>query len=193
MSFQYYGRYDIDRIFVIFRRRRKMKFFKAILIIIIAVFLLSACGKSNFKAESKETIKAVKETLNEKAKKTNKKSGDINFYLPFGYEIEDESPNNIILKNGSKQYILFNNPQENKDSDVVYKSTVAQNKDLDINEQFKKSNQFGYLIINQLEEDMNEMTIGIGGAKITTLIKTSSMKNEAAAMTQMVKSVVNEK
>jgi hypothetical protein len=168
-----------------------LKFFNAILIVILSILLLSACGKSSFKAESKETIEAVKEALNEKAKKPNKKSGDINFYLPFGYEIEDESANNIILKNGSKQYILFNNPQENKVSDVVYKSTVAQNKDLDINEQFKKSDQFGYLIIKKLDDDMNEMTIGIGGTKITTLIKTSSMKNEAAVMTQMVKSVVN--
>jgi hypothetical protein len=157
------------------------------------MFILSACGKSDFKGEGKETISAVKDALNENAKKTNKKSGDINFYLPFGYEIEDESPNNIILKNGSKQYILFNNPQENKVSDVVYKSTVAQNKDLDINEQFKKSDQFGYLIIKKLDDDMNEMTIGIGGTKITTLIKTGSMKNEAAVMTQMVKSVVNDK
>ncbi|WP_238579262.1 hypothetical protein [Neobacillus niacini] len=163
------------------------------MIVIVSVLFLSACGKTNFKAESKETIDAVKETLNEKAKKTNKTSGNINFYLPFGYEILEESPNNIILKNGSKQYILFNNPQENKVSDVVYKSTVAQNKDLDINQQFKKNNQFGYLIIKKLEEDMNEMTIGIGGTKITTLIKTSSLKNEAAVMTQIVKSVVNEK
>src|SRR3954447_4098120 len=100
--------YDSDRSFVVFRRRRKMKFFKAISIIMIAVFLLSACGKANFKAESKETIKAVKDALNEKTKKANKKSGEIDFYLPFGYEVEDESPNNILLKNGSKKYILFN-------------------------------------------------------------------------------------
>ncbi|MEH7181301.1 hypothetical protein [Neobacillus vireti] len=163
------------------------------MIVLVSIFLLSACGKSNFKAESKETIKVVKEALNEKDKKTNKNSGDIDFYLPFGYEIEDESPNNILLKNGSKKYILFNNPQENKASDVVYKSTVAQNKDIEINEKFKENDQFGYLIINQLEEDMNEMTIGIGGTKITTLIKTSSLKNEAAAMTQIVKSVENGK
>jgi hypothetical protein len=193
LSFEYYGRYDSDRTQLSFRRRRKLKFFNAILIIILSIIILSACGKSNFKAESKETIDVVKEALNEKAKKTNNKSGDINFYLPFGYEIEDESPNNILLKNGSKQYILFNNPQENKVSDVVYKSTVAQNKDLEINEQFKKSNQFGYVIIKKLEEDMNEMTIGIGGTKITTLIKTSSLKNEAAVMTQIVKSIENEK
>jgi hypothetical protein len=162
------------------------------LIIILSVILLSACGNSNFKAESKESIEVVKEALNQEAKKTNKKSGDINFYLPFGYEIEEESPNNILLKNGSKQYILFNNPQENKVSDVVYKSTIAQNKDLEINEQIKDNKQFGYIIINKLEEDMNEMTIGIGGTKITTLIKTSSLKNEAAVMTQIVKSVENE-
>lgn len=163
------------------------------MIVIVSVFLLSACGKSNFKAESKETIEVVKESLNEKTKKPNEKSGDINFYLPFGYEIKDESPNNIILKNGSKQYILFNNPQENKESEIVYKSTIAQYTDIEINEQFKKNDQYGYLIIKNLEEDMNEMTIGIGGTKITTLIKTSSMKNEAAVMTQMVKSVVNQK
>jgi hypothetical protein len=192
LSFEYYGRYDRDRTIVI-RRRRKLKFFNAILIIILSIILLSACGKSNFKAESKETIEVVKETLNEKAKKTNNKSGDINFYLPFGYEIEEESPNNILLKNGSKQYILFHNPQESKVSDVVYKSTVVQSKDIEINEQFKNSNQFGYLIIKKLEEDMNEMTIGIGGTKITTLIKTSSLKNEAAVMTQIVKSVKNQK
>ena len=168
-----------------------MKFFNAILILILSILLLSACGKSNYKTESKETVGAVKEALNEKAKDPNKKSGDINFYLPFGYEIKDESANNIILKNGSKQYILFNNPQESKMSDVVYKSTVAQNKELAVNEQFKKSGQFGYLVIKKLDEDMNEMTIGIGGTKITALIKTSSMKNEAEVMTQMVKSVVN--
>lgn len=113
--------------------------------------------------------------------------------MPFGYEIEDEAPNNIILKNGSKQYILFNNPQENKTSDVVYKSTVALIKDLDVNEKFKSDEQFGFLTIKKVEDDLNEMTIGIGGTKITTMIKTSSLKNEAAVMTQMVKSVENGK
>jgi hypothetical protein len=161
--------------------------------LILAVFLLSACGNSSFKAESKETTKTVKETFNEKAKKTNKKSGTINFYLPFGYEIKDESPNNIIFKNGSKTYILFNNPQETASSDVVYKATVALYKELDVNEQFKKNNQFGYLIIKHLEEDLNELTVGIGGTKITTQIKTSSMNNEAKVMTQIVQSVKNEK
>ena len=77
------------------------------MIVIVSIFILSACGKSNFKAESKETIEAVKEALNEKAKKPNKKSGDINFYLPFGYEIDEESPNNIIIKKWVKTIYTF--------------------------------------------------------------------------------------
>jgi hypothetical protein len=50
-----------------------MKFFNAILIVILSMLILSACGQSNFKADSKETIGAVKEALNEKAKKNKQK------------------------------------------------------------------------------------------------------------------------
>lgn len=135
----------------------------------------------------------MKEAFNEKAKKPNKESGEISFYLPFGYEVKEESPHNIIIKNGSKTYILFHNPQEDAVSDVVYKSTLDQYEDIDIKEQFKKKDQFGFLIIKHLEDDMNEMTIGVGGTKITTQVKTSSLKNEATAMTQMVKTVKGEK
>ncbi len=163
------------------------------MILIISLSILSACGKSSFESESKETIKSVKETFDEQAKEANKKSENIHFYLPFGYEIKDESPNNIILKNGSKTYILFNNPQENSASDVVYKATVALIEDLDVNEQFKKDERLGFIIIKRLEEDMNELTIGVGGTKITTQVKTSSMNTEAKVMTQIANSVKNDK
>jgi hypothetical protein len=159
----------------------------------ISVLLLAACGNSSFKTESKETITAVKEAFNQKVKKPNKKSGNISFYMPFGFEIKEESPHNIIIKNGSKTYILFNNPQEDVMSEVVYQSTITQYKDIDVNEQFKEKDRFGYLIIKELKDGMNEMTIGVGGSKITTQVKTSSLKNEAAAMTQMVLSVENNK
>ncbi|WP_342432659.1 hypothetical protein [Neobacillus sp. FSL H8-0543] len=117
----------------------------------------------------------------------------MNFYLPFGYEIKDESPNNIILKNGSKTYILFNNPQEDPASDVVYTATVALFDELDVNEQFKKNDRLGFIIIKRLEKDMNELTIGVGGTKITTQVKTGSMNTEAKVMTQIVNSVENDK
>jgi len=166
-----------------------LKIFKAIIILTLSIIVLSACGQASFEEVSKETSMSVKEALNEKAKDANKESEGINFYLPFGYEVEDASPNNIILKNGSKTYILFNNPQENDTSDVVYKATAAQYEELDVKEQIKLDDKFGFLIIKHLDEDMNEMTIGVGGTKITTLVKTSSMNNEAKAMSQIVTSV----
>jgi hypothetical protein len=156
---------------------------------VISAFILSACSHASFKEESKATIKTVKETLKEKTKKSNKNSEKLRFYLPFGFEIKDQSPNNIILKDGSKTYILFNNPQENASSDVVYKASVSQYKKPEINETFKGENSLGYLIIEKLKDDMNEMTIGIGGTKITTQTKTSRLKDEAQEMMQIAKSL----
>ncbi|MGZ4161344.1 MAG: hypothetical protein ACXVNF_11205 [Neobacillus sp.] len=168
---------------------KKLKIFKAIIIFMISILLLSACGNSSLKEESKATAKTVKAALNEKAKKPNKKSGKIHYYLPFGYEVKDETQNNIILKNGSKTYILFQNPQENATSDVVYKASVAQYKKIDTNEKFTKNNKLGFLIIKHLNDDINELTVGIGGAKITTQAKTSSLKTEAKDMMEIVNSV----
>jgi hypothetical protein len=157
----------------------------------IFLLLLSACGHSSLKEESKATTKTVKEALNEKVKTPNKKSGEIHFYLPFGYEIKDKAPNNIILKNGSKTYILFHNPQENTSSNVVYNATVTPDKNPDTSEKFTENKKLGFLIINHLDDDTNELTVGIGGTKITTQTKTASLKNEAKVMMEIVNSVSN--
>jgi hypothetical protein len=39
---------------------------------------------------------------------------------------------------------------------------------------------------------MNELTIGVGGTKITTQVKTSSLNTEAKVMTQIANSVEND-
>lgn len=165
------------------------KALKTIFIFMILALVLSACSHASFKEESIAAVKAVNETLKGKTEKSNKKSEKLRFYLPFGYEIKDQSPHNIILKDGSKTYILFNNPQEDTSSDVVYKASVSQYKKLEINKTFKGKNSLGFLIIEKLKDDMNEMTIGIGGTKITTRTKTNSLKDKAKEMMQIAKSV----
>jgi len=104
-------------------------------------------------------------------------------------EEKEKSPNNIILKNGSKTYILFYNPHEKSGSQVVYEATKAQHEKIELDKTYKKDDKFAYLLLEQLEEDMNEVTVGIGGTKITTETKTSSMKNEAKTMMEIVSSV----
>ncbi len=165
------------------------KLFKPISIILFAVLLLSACGTS-LKNESNLAKQAVKSVFNNKpANKSNYRSGEFSFYLPFGYEVKDQSPNNIIIKNGSKTYILFINPKESASSDVVYKATAAKYKKLETNETFKNKSKFGYLLIHPLQDDKNELTVGVGGSKITTQTNTGSLEEEAKAMMKMVNSV----
>lgn len=164
--------------------------FKSIFIIVSSIFLLTACTNSSFKKESHIAKKEVKAAFNNDAvKKPTSKSGNVDFYLPFGFEIKEKFPNNTILQNGSKTYILFINHQESTSSEVVYKATVGKYKNIEVNETFKKQNKFGYVLIHRLRDDNNELTVGIGGRKITTETKTANLKEEAIIMMKIVNSV----
>lgn len=165
-----------------------IRYMKATLLIIFAISLLNACSPS-LKEEQKEIQSAVANGMKKKPSEPNSKNEDIEFKIPFGFEIEKETPNNIILKNGSKTYILFYNQQEDPLSDVVYKSTLQQKEKFDVNETFKTKEKFGYLLIDHLSKKENEMTIGIGGVKLTTEAQTAVLSSEATTMIEIVNSV----
>ncbi|WHY85022.1 hypothetical protein QNH39_20585 [Neobacillus novalis] len=160
----------------------------------LSILLLSACNNASFKDESKASVKTAKAIFKEQEKKPNQKNEKTHFYLPSGYSIKDKTTNNIILQNGADTYILFINPQEDSSSDVVYKATVDQYEKLDTNEKFTNDNKFGFLTIKQLKDNsLNELTIGVGGAKITTQAKTSNLNEDAKVMMEIVNSVETEK
>ena len=163
-----------------------MKFRRAFGLVIVGVFLLSACSASfsEQKAEIKEEVATTFESQPEKANNSTK---DIDYYLPTGVNIDKETPNNVLLKNGEKIYILFYNQHEKEDSKVVYDSTVKQQKEWDANETFSKDGKFGYLLVKQLKEDHYQLIVGIGGVKLTT--ETENVKEDAEAMMQIANSV----
>lgn len=164
------------------------KFLKRAVLVIAAFSLLSACSAS-FQEEQKATSEAVQEVFKSEPKKTNKSNDAIEYYLPFGYEIVEESENNILFKNGAKEYILFYNPFEGPDSSIVYDATVEQQGGYDVNEQFEQKDKLGFLLIEPQDKKMNKLVVGIGGVKITANLKTKSMKNEAKAMMEIANSV----
>lgn len=153
----------------------------------IFIFLLAGCSGS-FDEVQKEAQKAVKEVFQEQPKDPNQNNKDIEYYLPFGYEVVEENPNNIILKNGAKRYILFYNQHEDENSDVVLKTTTEQ-KNFDVQETFKSEGKLGYFLLKKGDNKVNELTIGIGGVKITSEVKSSSLKNEAVNMMKIANSV----
>ncbi|CAM3532760.1 hypothetical protein GCM10009865_36320 [Aeromicrobium ponti] len=164
------------------------KKFTAALLLVISFLLLSACSAS-LEEEQTAAKNTAEEAFNKTSEKTNHKNEDIEYYLPFGVEVKEESPNNIILKNGSKTYILFYNPHEGPDSKVVYDATIKQKKDYDVNETYTKDGHRGFLLINSDKKDENELIVGIGGVKISTQSKTKHLSSDAATMMEIVNSV----
>lgn len=164
-------------------------YFKPLILVFFAVMLLGACSNTTLKDESAAAVKAAASILKEEAKKPNKSGDHISFYLPFGFKVASDSPNNIILKNGSKTYILFVNPKEKNSSNVVYKASVKQYKKLVTNEKLPATNKFGYVLIAPIKENLNELTVGIGGTKMTTEAKPLRLTQEANTMMRIVNSV----
>ncbi|WP_079510099.1 hypothetical protein [Mesobacillus jeotgali] len=163
-----------------------MKFRRAFGLVIVGVFLLSACSAS-FPEQKAEIKKEVANTLESQPEKPNNSAKDIEYYLPADYEVEEETPNNVLFKDGSKTYILFYNQHEKEDSKVVYNSTVKQQKKWDANETFSKNGKFGYMLVKQLKEKNYQLIVGIGGVKLTT--ETENVREDAEAMMEIANSV----
>jgi hypothetical protein len=163
-----------------------IKFRRAFGLILVGLFLLSACSAS-FSEQKAEIKKEVASTFESQPEKTNNSTKDIDYYLPSDVKVEEETPNNVLLKNGSKTYILFYNQHEKEDSKVVYDSTVKQQKEWDANETFSKDGKFGYMLVKELKENHYQLIVGIGGVKLTT--ETENVREDAEVMMQIANSV----
>lgn len=161
--------------------------YKTFSFLMIALILLSGCSAS-FEEKQQEAMLAVEEAFKEQPADTNKSNEDIRYYLPFGFEIKEEAPNNIILKNGAKNYILFYNLQEDAGSEVVLNATLQQ-KEYDVKERFEGEDKLGYFLIKKNSEISNEVTVGLGGVKVTSEVKTKSLKSEVELMMKIANSV----
>jgi hypothetical protein len=81
------------------------------------------------------------------------------------------------------------NPKEKPSSKAMYESTVQSVKKPVLNETFKSNNRLGYVIISKVDDDVFEVTVGIGGVKLTTETKARSVSESAEKMMEIVSSV----
>lgn len=160
--------------------------FRTLGLVLMVIVVLGACS-SSFSEDKKTADESVGVTFKSKPEKTNNSTKDIKYHLPFGVEIKDESPNNVLLKNGSRTYILFYNQQEKADSKVVYESAVKQQKKWDANETYQQDKKFGYMLVKKLKEDNYQLIVGIGGVKLTT--ETNNISKDAETMMKIANSV----
>ncbi|MGM0752686.1 MAG: hypothetical protein ACQET6_12180 [Bacillota bacterium] len=160
-------------------------------IFFILVLILAGCNTTIDK-EKEQTAKVVENTLSSK-ESAKEEAGNIRFYLPFGAKIEKESPNNIIISKSSDTFILFTNPQEQKDSELLYKMAISDNKNLVKHGTFKENNRLGYYVIKDLPDtEEYELIVGVGGTKVTTQAGMDDLADHAEMMMKMAASVKHE-
>lgn len=155
---------------------------------ILQIGLLTACS-ATVEKEVEETKTSVKEAFESKPKKPTAESDSFSYYLPNEMEIESTSENNIILHQDEQIYILFINPNEQNNSEVMFNAIVDESKDSILNESYTDENRFGYVNVKEIEEKLYEVSVGIGGIKMTTESKIKNISENAAQMMNIVASV----
>lgn len=162
--------------------------YKKTWLLLFVLLLLSACSTS-IKEEQKAAKENAYQAFQEESKKPNKDSKGISFYLPVGMEIDSSDTYNHIIKKGSKIYILFINPNEDEKSKVIYESTLKSADKYRLAETFTDDKKFGYIFIRDIEKDLYELIVGIGGIKMTTQTELGNLANDAKIMMEMVHSI----
>lgn len=162
-----------------------------IIAVIMLFVMLSACSASIEEEQSvaKETVSNV--FTNESTIKANHENDGIKYFLPDGAVIKKTAENNIVFEKNSKMFILFINPHEGPESEIVYQSSVSPDITYRVNETFQKDNQFGFMLVNDIpeNEDLYELTVGVGGVKVTTETDAKHLSDDAELMMEIATTV----
>ncbi|WP_046517464.1 hypothetical protein, partial [Bacillus sp. SA1-12] len=164
-----------------------MKQVSFVLIVLVTLFL-AGCTISDEEL-TKTTIDATKQSFEGKSMNVNEKTALFSYYLPEKFSVKETKKYNILLEKGNQSYILFVNQNEEATSEVSYEALAKQYKNPFISETFKDSKRFGYLNVNKLEKNSYEVTVGIGGTKLTTEAKANDVAEDAKHMMDIVASV----
>lgn len=154
----------------------------------VVLFILSGCMQSSEEIK-KETIEKTEEAFKNEKQKTNETTEQFSYYLPEDFEVEETKKFNVLLEKGNQSFILFVNQNEEESSKVSYETLVEQYKDPFISETFEQDDQFGYLFAVEVDKNLYEVTVGMGGTKLTTESEAHNLHDHAQVMMEIVKSV----
>lgn len=162
---------------------------KKYMLITVAFLMLFGCSVSESDVLSQSENTAYEMFVNENTVETNHEAKQFRFYLPSGFEIESESDNNVLITKGKQSYILFVNPLESKESQTVFESTIMNKENNVLKKTFVENNEFGFIYIRSIEGKQYEVSVGVGGVKMTTQTNGKELAESTETMMQIVKSV----
>jgi hypothetical protein len=153
----------------------------------ILLFLLLV-GCTSIEDAVTESKDLVEKEFNSGAKGVNVETNAFSYYMPTSMEVETEGEFNIILTEGKQPYILFVNTLEKKDSRVVYESSLTD-QDYVVNETYDGKNKFGFFQVKEIQDKLYEVSVGVGGVKLTTEVEKNNISESARKMMKIANSV----
>lgn len=165
------------------------RFWKFSFLIILSIFVLTACGQT-FDEKAADGIAVAKEAFLLDDKQTNDEVQGVSIYKPSGFTIEEDSDaQNIVMKKGDETFILFINPNEEKDSRLFYDLLDNNEERERFEEMFTTDGFFGFASVVKMGEDQVELITSVGGAKMTTITKKKNIRNDLARMMEITRSI----
>ncbi|MFC0270340.1 hypothetical protein ACFFIX_02550 [Metabacillus herbersteinensis] len=155
---------------------------------LLFILLLVGCAVSDEELKT-TTTENVQQGFKAEPQKPNEDGGPFSYFLPEGFEIKKTKNSNILLEEDGQRFILFSNENEENNSQVSYQTLASQYKNPVIQETIEDKNRFGYVFVNEIEKNTYEVTIGIGGTKMTTETKSQNVAESAKMMMTIVSSV----
>lgn len=159
--------------------------------VFLFVLLAAGCSSATLEETEDKAVETVKESFENPADDANEETENFNFHLPSGSTVKEENANNVIIEDGNNTFILFYNQNVNHDSEQLYEIAVQDDTNLIKQETFKDEDRFGYFVIRKLDEDQFELTVGIGGIKMTTQTVKDDLVDNSELMMDVVSSVKN--
>lgn len=158
------------------------------LIIILAVILMNQNVKQDEAILNADT--SFISSFDIEPAKGNYESDQVTFSLPKGVEVTEETEYNIMLKRRDQVFLLFFNPLEPKTSEVHY-LLDKEFEDASVLFNSKKTDdRFGYiLILPEEEEELLKVTVGLGGAKVSTITNVNELEYSTNVMTEILHSL----
>jgi len=156
--------------------------------LLLFVFLLSACT-SSLQDKQQDVKKLLETSVTDESEKPNKEAEGIRFYLPFAMKMNESDDNNILVTKGDQLFILFINKNEKEDSRVVYEAMLKEANSYMFTETFTNKHKFGYVFLKETDKNKYELTVGIGGYKMTTMTDLKRLTQDAEMMMKVVSSI----
>ena len=162
---------------------------KFLFLTFLSITILAGCGKT-LDERSADGIAAAKEAFQLHDKNVNDEVKGVSLYKPAGFTIEDNSDaQNIVMKKGDEMFILFINPNENRDSRLFYDLLEGEKESDRYEEVFTEEGYFGFASISEVGEDQVELIASVGGIKMTTITKNKNIEKNMASMMEIVRSI----